>query len=110
MNENNKEITVEQLLRITAENLNRIPVSISQIETVGIPIKQAIDNINACIAVFERAAKQVNKEPEIKVEEMEPVSADEVPEGIADRQVYISIPRGLSCLLRNSHFPLLNHG
>lgn len=77
----NKEITVEQLLRITAENLNMIPISVGQIDTVGFPIKQAVNNINACLAVFEKAAKQSEKEPEIQIEEVGSVPESEIPEG-----------------------------
>lgn len=76
-----QEITIEQLLRITAEQLSGIPVPVKQFDAIGVPIRQAIDNIGACLNAFERSRQQTNQEqasetaePEIEIADAEVVS------------------------------------
>lgn len=82
MNEN-KEITIEQLLRITVQQLNGIAVPIAQIDTVGLPIRQAINNINICLNAFEKVSQQKTQEEsddDIQIEEVGTISEGEVPQ------------------------------
>lgn len=77
MNEN-KEITIEQLLRITVQKLNSIAVPIGQMDTIGLPIRQAINNINVCLNAFEKVEQQKeHKDPvdDIQIEEVETIYA-----------------------------------
>ena len=63
-----KEMTVEQLLRLTIDQLCAIPISIKDIETIGVPIRQSISNIQACIQAMKNGP--VKKE-EIDKEELQ---------------------------------------
>lgn len=76
MNEN-KEITIEQLLRITAQQLNGIAVPVAQMDAIGFPIKQAVNNINICLNAFEKAEKQKAEQESsdgIQIEEIGTIS------------------------------------
>lgn len=82
MNEN-KEITIEQLLRITAQQLNGIAVPIAQMDTIGLPIRQAINNLNICLNAFEKAEQQKAQQEtsdEIQIEEVGTISEDDIPQ------------------------------
>ena len=61
--ENQEQMTVRDVLEITARNLGEIAVPRSMNEQIGIPIDQAISNITACVNALDKAeADAVKKE------------------------------------------------
>ena len=75
------QMTVTEALRITANNLGNIAVPISMMQQIGLPINQAIGNINACIEALEAAEQEAKQqqEPELHV-----VQEEEAPAGEGD--------------------------
>lgn len=49
-----KEMTVEQVIQITIDNLQRIPITVGEVERIGIPIQQSVSNLEECIKAFRR--------------------------------------------------------
>lgn len=66
-------MTVEQVLEMTAKMLGEIRVPANEIQGIGIPIAQCINNLNECIKAI-----QANKEK--PQEEAAPEDAQELPE------------------------------
>lgn len=54
-------IPVEQVLDITIQILQRIQVPIAQMDAVGMPIYQAVNNLRECIRAIMDAQKEVPK-------------------------------------------------
>lgn len=55
-------VTVEQVLDATVRNLQQINVPISQIDSIGLPIYQAVNNLKECIRAITDAQKEVPKD------------------------------------------------
>lgn len=71
-------IPVEQVLDITIQILQRIQVPISVMESVGLPIYRAVNNLKECSRVL-AAERERTETPEVSVQ---PIPAEEVPEEI----------------------------
>ena len=82
---NNQEITVEQLLTITKDEvLGEISVPAKYKHQIMDPIEQAMNNIQICLNAFQRLAQQEQQkkkeENDIQIEEVGSVdSLDELP-------------------------------
>lgn len=48
----NNTLTVEQVLRICIDQLNAIPVTVGQMETIGKPIQSVAHNLMVCVEVM----------------------------------------------------------
>ena len=57
----NEVMTVREVLEITRNNLANIAVPRSLNQMIGIPIDQAIGNINACIEAMDRQEAQAKE-------------------------------------------------
>ena len=67
-----EQMTVLQALKITVNNLGGIAVPRALNEMIGIPIDNAIGNLNACIEALERdeAERRAKQEEEDKIANM----------------------------------------
>lgn len=52
--------TVEEVLKITIEQLRVITVPVEEIESIGFPVKRAIQNLTECIRAMEMAKEANN--------------------------------------------------
>ena len=73
-----KVMTVEEVINITIGILQPIQVPISVMESVGLPIYRAANNLKECSRVL-AAERERTETPEVSVQ---PIPADEVPEEI----------------------------
>lgn len=73
-----KVMTVEDVINITIGILQPIQVPISVMESVGLPIYRAVNNLKECSRVL-AAERERTETPEVSVQ---PIPADEVPEEI----------------------------
>ena len=55
-------IPVERVIEITVQNLLRIRVPLAQMEDIGLPIYQAVNNLKECIRAITDAQKEVPKD------------------------------------------------
>ena len=69
-------MTVREVLEITRNNLANIAVPRALNDMIGIPIDQAIGNINACIEAMDRDAAQQAQDEEATGEEAEQMSEE----------------------------------
>jgi len=60
--EENKEVTIREALVATMGILNDISVPIGLLESVGLPIMSAANNLNAIIRSIDEAAKEEQKD------------------------------------------------
>mgnify|MGYP007104062441 CR=1 FL=1 len=60
--EENKEVTIREALVATMGILNDISVPIGLLESVGLPIMTAANNLNAIIRSIDEAAKEEKKD------------------------------------------------
>lgn len=58
----NKEMTIREALEATKAILNDISVPIGLLESVGLPIMTAANNLNAIIKSIDEAAKEEQKD------------------------------------------------
>lgn len=63
--EEKKEFTIEELLKVTADNLEKIQLPTGNIQQtlqmtqqIAVPIMQAVENIRACLEAFEKNKPQ----------------------------------------------------
>lgn len=57
-------ITTEQAVRETIAILNNIRVPIGQTQEIAAPILQAINNLNACLDAWQKAAEEAARHQE----------------------------------------------
>lgn len=60
--EENKEVTIREALVATMGILNDISVPIGLLESVGLPVMTAANNLNAIIRSIDEAAKEEKKD------------------------------------------------
>ena len=60
--EENKEVTIREALVATMGILNDISVPIGLLESVGLPVMTAANNLNAIIRSIDEAAKEEQKD------------------------------------------------
>lgn len=60
------EMRVRDVLEVTNRMLERVQVPVGMINQVGIPIRDAVHNIQMCIDAIDREAKTQAEEPEIE--------------------------------------------
>ena len=60
--EENKEVTIREALVATMGILNEISVPIGLLESVGLPVMTAVNNLNAIIRSIDEAAKEEEKD------------------------------------------------
>lgn len=60
--EENKEVTIREALERTRGILNEISVPIGLLESVGLPVMTAVNNLNAIIRSIDEAAKEEEKD------------------------------------------------
>lgn len=58
--EENK-VTIDMALEVTADILRSIPVPVSLMQTIAVPISNAVKNLEECVTAMRNASKQ---EPE----------------------------------------------
>lgn len=58
----NNEITIREALEATKAILNDISVPIGLLESVGLPVMTAVNNLNAIIRSIDEAAKEEQKD------------------------------------------------
>ena len=63
-----KQMTVKEILIDVINKLGNIRIPTSEVESIGIPVAQAINGIKMCVDAFTEAEKQ--EEPEIELVEM----------------------------------------
>ena len=60
--EENKEVTIREALERTRGILNEISVPIGLLESVGLPVMTAVNNLDAIIRSIDEAAKEEEKD------------------------------------------------
>ena len=81
-----QQYTLEQVLQMTVNQLSNIKFTATQMQDIGNPILQAIDNLNNCIEAVRRTqqeneAKDQPEEDYIEEHHVdEPVEVEEVPD------------------------------
>ena len=78
LEEQKKVMTVEEVINITIGILQPIQVPISVMESVGLPIYRAVNNLKECSKVL-AAERESTEAPDVSVQ---PIPANEVPEEI----------------------------
>jgi hypothetical protein len=71
-----KQITVEEVLQMSINDLRSISVPIDLIQSIGMPVSRVIHNLGLCLAAFskpEKPAEQQTDEPEIEIGPLEKV-------------------------------------
>jgi len=66
-----EQMTVKQALEITISNLEKICVPMNQMQSIGFPLSQGINNLREILIAIERAeagAKEAEAKPEDEVE------------------------------------------
>ena len=58
----NEEVTIREALVATMGILNEISVPIGLLESVGLPVMTAVNNLNAIIRSIDEAAKEEEKD------------------------------------------------
>lgn len=58
----NNEMTIREALEATKAILNDISVPIGLLESVGLPVMTAVNNLNAIIRSIDEAAKEEEKD------------------------------------------------
>ena len=62
------EFTVRDVLEVTMRQLNRVMVPVEMINQVGIPIRDAVHNMQMCVEAIDReAAKQAEEQDMIEL-------------------------------------------
>lgn len=68
MNEQKQQMSVEEVLQLTINNLKGIQVPVELSESIGVPILRNINNIQLCLNAFheqrEQKAQEEQEEPE----------------------------------------------
>ena len=63
-------LTIKQVLEITARNLESISVPVSQIQQIGVPLANAVANLQVCIgAIAEQEAQKEEQADDAEDEE-----------------------------------------
>jgi hypothetical protein len=52
------KMTVEDVLKLTVEQLRAIAVPIEQAESIGLPVMHAVRNLNECLRAMEAAKEE----------------------------------------------------
>lgn len=65
--ETRKRITVEEALEMIANRLNSLCIPVSQMQQIGIPVAQCVEDLCSCIDAIRSAGK--------------PANPDDIPEG-----------------------------
>lgn len=65
-------LTVEQVLNLTANDLRRINVPVELCESIGVPVANAIRNLQACVNALEiaKAEQEAKEDIDFEVEEV----------------------------------------
>lgn len=82
-NQNKQPITVEEIIKVTIDELRAVYVPAELVEPIGIHVSRALNNLKVVNEVFENAKKEKEqKESEIQIgePEIELVPTSEVPE------------------------------
>ena len=58
--ETSKRITVEEALEMIANRLNSLCIPVSQMQQIGIPVAQCVEDLCNCIDAIRSAGKPVN--------------------------------------------------
>ena len=58
------QITIEQAIRMTVNMLNGIQVPVSMAKQIGVPVQNAIENLEACLNALDKA-----KEKQVETDE-----------------------------------------
>lgn len=68
-----QKLTVEQVLSITANDLRRISIPVELCESIGVPVANAIRNLQACVNALEiaKAEQEAKEDIDFEVEEVE---------------------------------------
>lgn len=68
-----QKFTVEQVLGITATNLRKLNIPVELSEAIGVPVANAIKNIQACVNALEiaKAEQEAKEDIDFEVEEVE---------------------------------------
>lgn len=77
-----QKLTVEQVLGITANDLRRISVPVELSESIGVPVANAIRNLQACVNALEiaKAEQEAKEDIGFEVEEVKDDERDTDPE------------------------------
>ena len=77
-----QKLTVEQVLGITANDLRRISVPVELSESIGVPVANAIRNLQACVNALEiaKAEQEAKEDIDFEVEEVKDDERDTDPE------------------------------
>ena len=55
-------MTLEDVIRITANNLRKIQIPVELIDSIGIPIRRNIENLQMCLDAMEKKEKKKEQE------------------------------------------------
>ena len=71
----NKELTIKEIIEMVARDLAKLHVPINEMETIAIPVANAVKALNACIKAINEA--EANMEPKFEEPEFEIAPVEE---------------------------------
>lgn len=71
----NKELTIKEIIEMVAKDLAKLHVPVDEMETIAMPVANAVKALNACIKAINEAEEKFA--PEFEVEPVEEVTPEE---------------------------------
>ena len=68
---------VRDVLEVTMRMLGRMQITVDEVDRIGIPARDAIQNMQMCVDAIDREAAQKAEEPEIELFGMDPAEPAE---------------------------------
>lgn len=68
--------TVEQVLGFCVNELSNISIRMSDMDTIGTPVKNVINNLRSCIEAIEKENQQKNNKEEVNENDSGAVPSD----------------------------------
>lgn len=67
---------VRDVLEVTMRMLGRMQITVDEVDRIGIPVRDAIQNMQMCVDAIDREAARKAEEPEIELVGEEPAEDD----------------------------------
>lgn len=67
---------VRDVLEVTMRMLGRMQITVDEVDRIGIPARDAIQNMQMCVDAIDREAARKAEEPEIELVGEEPAEDD----------------------------------
>ena len=68
---------VRDVLEVTMRMLGRMQITVDEVDRIGIPARDAIQNMQMCVDAIDREAAQKAEEPELEIVGEEPAEEEQ---------------------------------